>query len=567
VIFRFGEDNSENVILNLPSALVAGNNQSGPIPFNTSNAPSSAQPQTATDSPHPQQHTHSNNSSNGSRAETSQHGESAATGGGNSEAAEDTANGPNQGSSQNPPPPSSSEDDNIQRNMLVSVSYVYSNDGTTRPATGITPGASTGNDTQRDRTGSILLNVPNIPSNRTDTQLNALIEFAASIALSAIAANLRRSNGIKKENFEKFPVKSKSEVVDVTCPICFEEYNEKEEVEVDDKTKGKEISSEKDKDDLINEQGKRRRRSSDEGLDEGRSSPRKMRRTEHVHQPTNNNGESSNTSPSVPEPSSSSLGPTTDEQEEYEHVPVVLPCNHTFGRNCLYEWLKSNSTCPLCRQRLSDEGESTNSAPQRINIPNITSLLNPPSRGSPVVIVLDRSTNTLMPRNNINNTGDGAGAGAENLTGVNTNTPEASTVSSIMSALTQPAGIPLAGRTPPRRNPLSASVLRGLDQVTPFGGLFTSGVASRRTRSGVETVNLNNNNNNNNREEFDNSFYDESRRLIEERLRARNLRNEASASNENSNGEANDNARGTSSAEERNQERDQSVNEDREQQD
>jgi len=40
-----------------------------------------------------------------------------------------------------------------------------------------------------------------------------------------------------------------------------------------------------------------------------------------------------------------------------DHFAVMLPlCKHIFGKSCIVEWLKSNTTCPLCRQEvLNDE--------------------------------------------------------------------------------------------------------------------------------------------------------------------------------------------------------------------
>lgn len=459
VIFRFGEGDSENVILNLPSVLVSGNNHTGSAQ-STNNENSQAQPPNA-----------QSTSSIPNSAESA-----------------------NQAPSGQPAAAAPREDDEVQRNMLVSVSYVYSGDGN--------PRSLSGNSVQPrdDRSGSILLNVPNIPSNRTETQLNALIEFAASIALSAIHANIRRNHGIKKETFEKFPIKAKKDVEDKTCPICFDDYNDDEEdLKAKDNAIDRLDGDDDDDDSVLNAQGKRRR-TEDEDIP-----ARKVRKTATVSQPTRTMGGSSTTTTAGSTPQSS------QSQEEYEHIPVVLPCKHTFGRNCLYEWLKSNSTCPLCRQVVSPEAGTATSPPEQINIPNITSLLNPTSRDNPMVIVLDRATNTLTTR-----------SGSTSTNGINSNTPEANAASSLVSGLTEASGIPLSGASPPRlRDPLSSSILRGLNQPA-FSGLFASGVASRRTRSGVETVSLDNNN----REDFDAAFYDESRRLVEERLRARTLRNQ-----------------------------------------
>lgn len=33
-------------------------------------------------------------------------------------------------------------------------------------------------------------------------------------------------------------------------------------------------------------------------------------------------------------------------------TPVLLPCEHVFCKNCVIEWIKINSSCPLCRHRV-----------------------------------------------------------------------------------------------------------------------------------------------------------------------------------------------------------------------
>ncbi|OAD05394.1 hypothetical protein MUCCIDRAFT_162084 [Mucor lusitanicus CBS 277.49] len=36
------------------------------------------------------------------------------------------------------------------------------------------------------------------------------------------------------------------------------------------------------------------------------------------------------------------------------HDPAKLPCNHEFHSECILHWLRLNSSCPMCRQSISD---------------------------------------------------------------------------------------------------------------------------------------------------------------------------------------------------------------------
>ncbi|RIA96346.1 hypothetical protein C1645_673826, partial [Glomus cerebriforme] len=41
---------------------------------------------------------------------------------------------------------------------------------------------------------------------------------------------------------------------------------------------------------------------------------------------------------------------------EQEHDPVrQMPCGHVFCESCLFQWLRQNNTCPLCRKEIEAE--------------------------------------------------------------------------------------------------------------------------------------------------------------------------------------------------------------------
>ncbi|KAK9464892.1 hypothetical protein V1512DRAFT_212029 [Lipomyces arxii] len=55
---------------------------------------------------------------------------------------------------------------------------------------------------------------------------------------------------------------------------------------------------------------------------------------------------------------------TTIGNDEAEHRPLQMPCGHIFGQNCLKEWLKSSTTCPLCRTAVEAERPSPDAQQQ-----------------------------------------------------------------------------------------------------------------------------------------------------------------------------------------------------------
>jgi hypothetical protein len=82
---------------------------------------------------------------------------------------------------------------------------------------------------------------------------------------------------------------------------------------------------------------------------------------------------------------------TTTETKQQEPVRQ-MPCNHMYCESCLFQWLRQNNTCPLCRKEI--EAEVTEAQQQEanvtniplfgmVNIPNLTPTTNSNSSPSP----------------------------------------------------------------------------------------------------------------------------------------------------------------------------------------
>lgn len=291
-----------------------------------------------------------------------------------------------------------------QRNMYISVNYVY----TQNPV----PVSSNATDPPLApvaRTGTILLNIPDVPGNRTEAQMGQLVEFAASIALGAISAHgwASRSQGIKIETFEKFEVLKNDDIEDHSCAICFEDYlfeelvnNEKQQQEEEKEEEGseKKLGDKRKGDDELESQGNRPSKKAK--LSEGSSNSTVATGTSESNQEDEESTSrpgysvSANRTLSNLNPLSGNTTTETSEEPEYKHTPVKLPCSHIFGRDCLYEWLKTKNSCPLCRKVVHEDHHQPN-VPERLNVPNIESFMNPSTRERPMVVSFDRTTSTL----------------------------------------------------------------------------------------------------------------------------------------------------------------------------
>ncbi|KAG6593770.1 RING-H2 finger protein ATL51, partial [Cucurbita argyrosperma subsp. sororia] len=77
------------------------------------------------------------------------------------------------------------------------------------------------------------------------------------------------------------------------------------------------------------------------------------------------------------------------EFQENESLRLLPKCSHAFHLPCIDTWLKSNSSCPLCRSNIA----STNPPPQETPPPPVTALGYRHSSDAAVVVVQDLSAN------------------------------------------------------------------------------------------------------------------------------------------------------------------------------
>lgn len=203
----------------------------------------------------------------------------------------------------------SNRDEESDRAIIITVNYVFSDEN--RPAV-------------PNRSGSLIMSLPNNASNREPSVIQEFIRLATQMAYSSIVTGLNRERGTTIEKFKSFDnVKLHDLGENQICSICYEKFEAEEEDET--------VSHKK-------------RRLVDE-TSQTTSSSSNARNTRE--------GESEEEQPSPSNPSQPVY--LSEYVGEFNHSAVKMPCSHIFGKGCLCEWLKLHTTCPLCRFSVLEE--------------------------------------------------------------------------------------------------------------------------------------------------------------------------------------------------------------------
>ncbi|RCK62439.1 Protein SAN1 [Candida viswanathii] len=218
-------------------------------------------------------------------------------------------------------------DEDSERAIIITVNYVFSDES--RP-------------TAPNRSGSLIMSLPNNASNREPGVIQEFIRLATQMAYSSIINGLHQEKGTTLEKFRSFNEVPRKDLGDnETCSICFEKFEllEKEKRE-------QELGTD---DEIVHH--KKRRLFDESSVTTSSSS--NSRNDERVHEGA--------------EPSRNPVF-LMDYSSDFNHVPIKMPCSHVFGQDCLCEWLKSHTTCPLCRFSVAEEDSNVLSNNEARNV-------------------------------------------------------------------------------------------------------------------------------------------------------------------------------------------------------
>ncbi|KAK8442814.1 Ubiquitin-protein ligase [Candidozyma auris] len=316
------------------------------------------------------------------------------------------------------------------------------------------------------RTGSLVVTLPNNAANREPRAIQSFISLATRYAYSMLVSNANKKKGISPDKFRSFPVKPLSSIREESCSICFEQF---EDVVA---------SSDCIDDDCVT---KKRKTNSRESTPSAATSNER----DANKQTLNTCG------------------------IDWKHVPVKLPCGHIFGQSCLAHWLNDNRSCPLCRVNLSDETNEESSS-----VPPVAYLRFGTPGGGGFHLFGDQNTNSPTSETSETDVNQPQNQQSQEFSETASTTTQDSQRSSNLlrratSVIFHPnrpqsnrtaedePGMPSLGRR--RNSPVSPMInqilnlfgrnrRRRSEDRSGESSIFASGVSSRRTEDGVETI-------------------------------------------------------------------------------
>lgn len=363
--------------------------------------------------------------------------------------------------------PPNVEDDH-ERAIIITVNYVFSDEN--RP-------------TAPNRSGSLIMSLPNNASNREPGVIQEFIRLATQMAYSSIVNGLYQEKGTTLEKFKTFTEVARKDLGDnETCSICFEKFELLEQ-----ETKEQGLVSD---DEIVHH--KKRRLFDESSVTTSSSSNSRDHGTL--------GGGRGETATTTDQTSPVFL---IDHVGDFEHVPIKMPCSHVFGQDCLCEWLKSHTTCPLCRFSVAEDNNVlSNNEGRNVSIFTIPS----ESTASSFRNISVRNSTVQTPILSDNNGGERATEAMHYFGFSPAATPELSTPvssSNVDSDVSQQptrrnfrltrsrqereARLPHDSRN---SNPFSEVVdyIRGRTSgLRQPESLFPIGMTSRRTANGIET--------------------------------------------------------------------------------
>lgn len=343
------------------------------------------------------------------------------------------------------------------------------------------------------RTGSLVVTLPNNATNREPRIILQFISLATRMAYSALVTNAPKVHrGVTLDKFQSFAVKNATDLADTVCSICFEQYDMKEEVAPIPDISLETVASKKRK--LGIDSHCVSASSSTERLPEAARAVSANADSATIPA-ADSTPSATNSGPSADTETSSSAAPASNDSEEppqkylcehdeeYGHLPLQMPCGHIFGQSCLCHWLKENITCPLCRVSVGDESRQRH-------------------QFGPISYIRFGGLNDLGDGSATTANADGGDATPDDSGPGFFDRAALALFNSLLTLSREAPPLPLVPDRTERRN-RNSSVAPVIDNILSYFGrarrqreadnsgatsLFASGVASRRTENGVQTV-------------------------------------------------------------------------------